>query len=1227
MSDELSPIKRALYELTAARRRVTELEEARREPIAVVGMGLRFPGGADDPERLWRMLDVGTSAVTELPRSRITHGAHVGPESSPLRAGYLENVASFDAGFFGISPREAVSMDPQHRLALEVSWEALEHAGRATSRLAGSATGVFFGVGNSDYGRAVMSDLEGLDVYSCSGSAYGPLAGRVSYSLGLVGPCLVVDTACSSSLVAVHLAVQSLRSGECATALAGGVNLILGRESTIALSRAGMLAPDGLCKAFDGRADGFGRGEGCGVVVLRRLRDAEADGDRILALIRGSAVNQDGRSAGLTVPSGPAQEAVIRAALANGGVAARDVGYVEAHGTGTALGDPIEAHALASVFGDRSSPLLVGSVKTNLGHLEAAAGVAGLIKTILSFEHERVPASLHFETLNPHIDFRGAPIEVAGRARAWRRGEQPRLAGVSSFGFSGTNAHVVVEEGRRSADPDTPKVEPHILCISGRTSSALEAQVNRYLTHLRGCGSRSARDLCYTSSAGRTHFAHRRAVIGATVDELVKKLSTGEGPEGESAGSPLVAVLISGPMAGPGSSSSSMPREPHGRAFVETLTRLLGSRVVVAGSGLGELEAFGIGVIVELGSAPEAARTQSVFEIPRLSASSYGWSGLLEVLAKLYVLGVDVDWQSLHDGRSRLTTLPTYPFERSSFWRDSAEREGVDGAWNAAVDAGARQAGQCPVELDLRSYSTRWEVLEHLSTAYMIRALEELRAFERIRGAFSIAELSTAAGIAPRFEVVLGKWMARLVAAGVVQRVGSASIQGTFSFVMGGGRAFDVESRLAEARTVCGPADVILDYVEASGRELSSILSGRASALEILFPGGSVGFAERLYEHAPLSRYTNAIVGQVIRAICGGAGSSSSPRAHRTLLELGAGTGATTMSVLPGLDPTATTYWFTDLSELFLSRARERLREYPFVELKILDLEKDFSGQGVPSAAFDVVVGTNVVHATRDVRAALGRAASAVAPGGFLVLCEATTPHAWYDVTTALIEGWTRFDDDGVRTDQPLVSTDTWKQLLSDTGFERVAVFPRPGSPAEVVGQHVIVAQRLGDSMGARPMLELAASPIAKHTREGWRMETHSGRGPSGVADALRSARGGERRRLMLEFVRAQLRQVLRMEDAAVIDSRQKLAELGVDSLMALELRALLGNGLGSDRPLPSTLIFDHPTVGQLSMFLERSVLGLGTEAEALSERAQAMEALSEEEAERLLLERLARLK
>ncbi|WP_326953835.1 SDR family NAD(P)-dependent oxidoreductase [Amycolatopsis sp. NBC_01286] len=508
------------------------------EPIAIVGVGCRLPGGVGSPAQFWRFLDAGADGIGEVPAGRWESFAPADALAGlPRRGGFLGDVAGFDAAFFGITPREAEAMDPQQRTLLEVTWAALEHAGIPPGSLRGTRTGVFVGLSASEYGYLTMTDVPGIDAWSGTGAAASIAANRLSYLLDLRGPSLTLDTACSSSLVAVHQAVQSLRRGESETALVAGVNLLLSPGITANFHRAGVLAPDGACKPFDAGADGIARGEGCGVVVLKPLKAARTAGDRVLAVIRGSAVNSDGRSNGMMAPNPDAQAALLRDAYAVAGVDPSSVDYVEAHGTGTLLGDPIEAGALGAILGagrEPGRPLLVGSVKSNLGHLEGAAGIAGLIKVVLALVHRRLPPSLHYRTPNPHIDFDGLGLRVVAAGTDWPRYPGTARAGVSAFGFGGTNAHVVLEEWPAASFPVRAGADgPRIFALSARSADVLHTRASELADWLDSPAGRAVplSAVASTLATRREHLPVRAAVVaedrGALVDAL-RNVTPGE---------------------------------------------------------------------------------------------------------------------------------------------------------------------------------------------------------------------------------------------------------------------------------------------------------------------------------------------------------------------------------------------------------------------------------------------------------------------------------------------------------------------------------------------------------------------------------------------------------------------------------------------------------------------------------------------------------------------------
>jgi amino acid adenylation domain-containing protein len=1262
-----------------------QLEAAsQRQPdaIAVIGIGCRFPGGGDGPQAFWELLREGRDAIREVPSDRWDIDAVFDPNpDAPARmsvrhGGFLDDIGSFDAAFFGISPREAITMDPQQRLLLEVTWEALEHANVAADQLMGTATGVFVGLCNSDhFQRLLRRGDEAIDAYLASGNAPSVAAGRIAYSLGLRGPALTVDTSCSASLVAIHLACQSLRTRETRMALAGGANVICSPETMIALSKAHMLAPDGRCKTFDAAADGFARGEGCGVLVLKRLSDAVSDGDTVRAVIRGTAVNQDGRSGGLTVPNGPAQESVIRAALDAAGAGPDEIDYVEAHGTGTSLGDPIEIRALSAALGalrPYDAPLLVGSVKTNLGHLEAAAGVASVIKVVLALENGSIPPHLHFQHPSPHIPWAEYKVAVTSAEHPWPPGVRTRIAGVSSFGFSGTNAHAVIQEAPRS-DPKIADAEPrsfHCLPLSARSETALAKLAARYGQAMSDRPDLGLGDVAHTAGAGRSHFLHRLAVVADTPDTAVDALRAfasgnshpalhigtavpGQGQEvvflfgGQDLAYPGIGRQLYdtssvyrdavnrcdrliGPDASgrtlrsvfwPSPSDRTLADEPvwarlmlfagqyaavqlwksfgvepaavigdgdgeyaaacvAGVFTLEDCLRIVGERAWLMGSAVhpspDAVEAWAgsapsqtprIPVVWtgggQVGPAMDAAPDAGYWERRRRQAGAFAdaitrlhqggyrsfldvspptlngwaklglpeagtlhltspvpsrddWSRIAHTLGELYVRGGQISWSEVTKG-ARKRTLPTYPFERRSYWYSSAQLEGLSGSAarrrlelqtaptalpspqpgaSGPASGATPSASEPPAEnlfyqvlwqkapLPVRAapslmapgqfapavrerfaaladqhglsiYDRLLPELDRLSAAYLANALRQLGFDATIGRVFAVEQEAARLCIAPRHLRLFARLIESLAADGVVRR------QGRALEIIGPLRVADPEQLTHAAIATFGEVDGELGILQRCGGALARVLTGEQDPLELLFPGGSFSEARKIYIESPAARTYNTALAEALDAAIKGL------PAHATLrvLEIGAGTGGTTNYVLPHLPSGRVEYVFTDVSQLFLDRAAEQFGRYDFLRTTLLDIESEPFGQGFQPGQFDVVIVANALHATQDLTQTVGHVRSLLAPGGLLFLLEGITPQRWTNITFGIIEGWWRFTDVALRTDHPLIDSDTWRNLLESLGFGGFQAIPEDRSGPLSERQQAIIIARAPEAM------------------------------------------------------------------------------------------------------------------------------------------------------------------
>ena len=1496
---ELSAVKRALMEIRDLRARLAAGDQRLHAPIAIVGMGMRFPGGVVDADSFWSLLHDGVDAITEVPPSRWEIDALYNPDPehagtmSTRFGGFLSDIDQFDARFFGISPREAESMDPQQRLLLEVTWEALENGAIAPDSLYETQAGVYLGISNSDYLRLMLRDAAQIDSYVTTGSAASVAAGRISYTLGLRGPSIAFDTACSSSLVAIHAAMQSLRSGTIDMALAGGVNIMLAPELTINFSRANMMAPDGRCKTFDADADGYVRAEGCAMIVLKRLDDAQAAGDRVLAVIRGAAINQDGRSGGITAPNGPAQEQVILAALADARMDVQQVDYVEAHGTGTPLGDPIEVRALVQTLGSGRSadnPLIVGSVKTNLGHTEAVAGIAGVIKTVLALQHGEIPPHLHLNTLSPHIAAIGGALHFPNAPMAWPARDHVPTAGVSSFGLSGTNAHVILTAapapamGEAAAEREVASAAaPHIVTLSARTSASLRASVARFAAHLDAHldaqpGLHLA-DIAFSANTGRNHWPQRLAVVARDTADLRAQLlnaanSVSLAPTSNSTGT-LGPVFL---FTGQGAHYAGMGRalyatEPAFRAVIDECAALLATRLdrpladilfgsesdallarmeyaqpalcalqvalcalwqswgiapaAVAGHSAGEYAAAivagvmtladGLALIAERGRlmssleravraapsantdaadacmialfAPAARVEQAVANVvaqmgsvlgiaayngpenivisgrrdgldaviaalalgnderraleisiaahsplmepilapfaqavahvtlaepqipfvstlsgnvvqeraatPNITTAAYwrqqmrepvrfaqaietlyakGYRTFVEIgphptlsamaqrclpdaadahwaqslsrkageaesiyagLATLYMAGVEVNWPAFHSANparaGRKIALPTYAWQHERYWSPAA-RQGQPSlpqlpaaeAWPMAVASAQRQADQAPLDLHLDSFAAGEAHLDQLALDYIVQAMHELGAYATSGECWNADALIEQKGIAPTYRHLIGRWLKDLAHAGYVAHIDDNRYCAERALP-----AIDLAARLAAAQAVIpGP---LLAYVRRCGEGLAAVLTGSESALNTLFPDGSYETVDFLYNGWAAARYMNAIARAVAEAL-------ARARAGHPLrvLEIGAGTGGTAAALLPALDEWPARYLFTDVSDFFLTRAAERFAAFPFVDYGLLNIEEPPETQGLALHSYDMVVAANVLHATRDLNATLRHAAALLAPGGTLLLYEATSHPRWLSMTTGLIEGWQRFEDTW-RTDQPLLDVATWDAALRANGFVDVAALPGAGHPADLLGQHILLARapgQAGDAVEAAPSPAAHAQPDAESAAPAAPLPALA------EAEALRAALSvalpDERTDLLVSFVRQAIARVLRLRDWQSLQRNQPLLDLGFDSLMAVELRNVLRQGLELPRKLPATLVFDYPSIAAIAAYLEKMLVETAPAGETLAQNAdqpaatptsvEALAALSDAEVEAMLLKKLAQL-
>jgi 3-oxoacyl-(acyl-carrier-protein) synthase/SAM-dependent methyltransferase len=1025
IDDKNELLQKSLTLIRQLKQRLNEFQVAAREPIAITGLSCRFPGGVDSLDTLFELLLEKRDAVVSVPEKR-WKSSELPPDTR--QAGLLDNVRGFDAEFFRIAPIEANSLDPQQRLLLEVGHEALEQAALPPSALKDTSTGVFVGIGGQDYYKMLANrDPALFDAYMLSGTSHSTAAGRLAFHLGLQGPAVALDTACSSSLVAAHLACQSLRNRECDVALVGGVNRILAPDYSLALSRSGMLSPECRCKVFAQDADGFVRAEGCAVLVLKRLTEAQRDHDRIFAVIRGTAINQDGQTSGLTVPNGTAQVGVIRKALQDAKVDSADVDFVEAHGTGTRLGDPIELRALQTAYGEnRTSHLRVGSVKSNIGHCEATAGLAGLFKALLSVQRGQFLPNLHLEKASDHFPWDESKLQVVTEPESWSAAR--RLAGVSSFGFSGTNAHLIIEAPPAPVRESLPQSREtrELMVLSAKSPKSLEQLRGRYLSFLE----RSEdpwEQIAHTSRAGRDHYRFRVAIIAQSKSEAIKKL-----------------------------------------------TEVTPTDIATASSRV-DLQQIG-----------------------------QPW----EDLQRAYLEGASIAWDRT---KGTLVSLPTYCWQHEDYW---FEDDGSD------LDRILRAAHSAPTE-PCRTPETLLEQLEQWVC----------------QQAFRVRDLVPIDAIDSKYERL---WV----------RLGELAA-----------RSSEPEIRFSSLLADSPESEVILHLTKRCVDSISSVIQGEMEPLEVLFSHAIYNLPE-LYRRSPGLKRVNQRLSTAVVEI-------AKQRGQVRILEVGGGTGSTTRYLLERLPKNQYQYVFTDVAQNLVAQAARDFQNYP-LEARLLNLEEPQDEQ----SCYDLIIASNVIHATRDIAESLVRLRQLLKPSGWLVMLESTKPTGWVSLVSGLTDGWWRYTDLDLRSSSPLLDVPTWKRVLLDNGFASAGVVPGEDAETDLLaGQAVLIAQ---NDSAFKP--EKAVSHDLGTPSSTWPGQSSN----VDILSELEELPPKAREQRLQVFLGELLAEILGHRQS--VDLSVGFCDLGIDSLTSVVFRNRLERALKVK--LSGTLIYTYPTIPILARHL-----------------------------------------
>lgn len=1019
---------------------------ASEKDIAIVGIAVNFPQ-AGDIYQFWRNMQEGRDCIVEFPGNRIKDiseylSGQLGIDAEEIcyyKGGFLDEIDKFDHKFFRITPKEANLMDPNQRVFLEVAWKATEDAGYSKRRLAGSKTGVYLGFSSNpkyNYGSLVFDMEPSFNSISITGNIPSVITGRISYLMDLKGPCMLVDTACSSSLVAVHLACRAIRNGECETAIAGGVkiNLMPVYKDD---EKIGIESLEFKTRAFDDNSDGTAIGEGAAAIFLKPLSKALSDKDHIYAVIKGSAVNQDGASVGLTAPNSAAQLEVLCDAWEDAGIDPETITYIETHGTGTKLGDPIEIDAIEKAFSkytDKKQFCAISSVKTNIGHLYEASGVTGLIKAVLCLKNKEIAPIVHFNRPNAKIDFADSHVFINDRLTRWDTESLPRRCGVSSFGFSGTNCHIVIEEaGDFYSSEKNEWVTPLVFTLSAKSKDALKQLIKDFDALDLDDMKLSIADMCFTLSTGRDHHDYRLAFMFKDKEELKNKL----------------------------------------RLCTDDTEADWEQNGIYCSWSINE------GGSTEYKSNEENIRKYSRLSeewIEKFICTDGGDEDAGREICRLYVKGTDMDWERFYLGKSvHRISLPPYPFERLRCWVNTRKAEGsnirgqnLSYIKNVAVFAEEYIKENTEAS---RGLEEGVDVLDEYACIMLLKFLRDLGVLKSLGEEYLLEELISKLGIINSYNRLFVALLDILARRGYLNMDGKritvvdkACSSDTLASV---DLNHEINSKIIRLFPEKEP---YIELLEKCISNYGKILTGSMSATSVMFPDGSMELVGRIYKGNRLANYFNELMASCVRAYLEMiVGEEIGINGQISIIEIGAGTGGTSEKVLAKIVPygKSVKYVYTDISKSFIDYGRkEYASRYSFMTFGVMDIQRDIEEQGYNPETFDIVLATNVLHATSNIKDTLKQVKRLLKNNGILMLNEITELRDFSTLTFGLLDGWWMFEDDKLRIkNSPLMSIHGWKEVLCESGFGSVNSYGVVDSNGRNVSETFIIAQQR-ESMG-----------------------------------------------------------------------------------------------------------------------------------------------------------------